>query len=1035
MNGSAFFIRRPVATILLTLAIALPGMLAYALLPRAALPQVDFPTLSVQANLPGASPETMAATVATPLERVLGRIAGITEMTSSSTQGTTRINLQFDIDRDIDGAARDVQSAINAARALLPAMPSNPSYRKSNSAGPPVMTFALTSDTHTQEQLYDIAFTVLGQKVSQVKGVGQVNVNGSSLRAVRIEVDPNVLNQYGIGLEQVRQALVANNVNAPKGFVEDGQRRWQLDVNDQARQARDYRDLVVAWNKGAPVRLADVARARDAVQDVRNAGSYGGKPAIIIAAFAQPGANVIATVDALHALLPQLRRLAPAGVDVDIAIDRSTTIRKSLSEVQETLGIAVGLVVAVTFLFLRNGRATLIPSIAIPVSLLGTLAIIWLLGYSLNNLSLMALIISTGFVVDDAIVVVENAVKHIEAGMAPVAAALRGAKEVGFTVLAMSVSLVAVFIPLLFMGGIVGRLFREFAVTLSLAVLISLVISLTTTPMLCALLLRPTDTHAAPGPFGRALDRVLAGYRRTLDWTLRHARFTLLLLAATIALNAWLYTIVPKGFFPVQDTGRLQGAFQADQSTSFQAMRQKIDRMLQILRTDPDIDNFYEYSGGFGSQQTNTGTVFVRLKPLAERKASAQDIMARLRPKLAGVPGISLFLSSNQDLTIGARTSGAQYQYTMLSSDLDALRSLAPRLRGALARLPQLTDVNSDYQDKGLQTQLVVDRAAAARLGITARQIDAALNDAFGQRPVSTIYEPLNQYFVVLTLLPQFTQDATALNHVYLVGADGAKVPLAAISHWENRTAPLAINHQGTAAAATVSFNLAPGVTLDQAAALVDKAFAGLNPPDTVTARFAGAAQVFQDSLATQPWLILAALLSVYIVLGILYESAVHPLTILSTLPSAGVGALLALMACGTEFSLIAFIGVILLVGIVKKNAIMMIDTALQLEREQGLGPEASIRQACLQRFRPILMTTLAALFGALPLALGAGDGAELRRPLGLAIVGGLLFSQALTLYTTPVVYLALDRLRHRTLRRFRRTPTLAIPESPVPSQ
>jgi multidrug efflux pump len=1012
----------------LTLAIALPGVVAFHFLPVAALPQVDFPTIGVSASLPGASPETMAATVATPLERMLGRISGLTEMTSSNTQGSTRINLQFDLDRDIDGAARDVQAAINAARALLPpGLPANPTYRKANAASAPILSIALTSATLTQDQLYDVAFTLLGQKISQVPGVGQVAVNGSALRAVRVEARPDLLNHYGLSLEDVRAALASANVSAPKGAVELGDRRWQIEVNDQARRAADYRELIVAWRNGAPVRLASVAEVTDSVQEVRNAGSSGGKAAVLLVVINQPGANIVETVDTIKALLPRLLTLIPRDVDVQVVIDRSTTIRRSLSEVEHTLLIAIALVVLVTFVFLRNARATVIPSVAIPVSLLGTLAVIALCGFSLNNLSLMALIISTGFVVDDAIVVVENVARHLEAGMTPFEAAVRGVREVGFTVVSMSVSLVAVFIPLLFMGGMIGRLFREFAVTLSVAVGISMVVSLTATPMLCAILLRPRP-HAGTPVAGRRrwLDRLaaapLAFYRRTLEWSLRHQRLMMALMAGTVALNVYLYAVVPKGFFPQQDTGRLQGFLQADQSTSFQEMRRKIDRLMAVVGRDPDIETFYEYTGGAAGGQSNTGTMYAGLRPLGRRKLSADQLIARLRPKLAHEPGVSLFLTSQQELSVGARSGGAQYQFTLLASTLEELRSLAPRARAALARLPELTDVSTDFQDKGLQTTLVVDREAAARMGVTASQIDATLNDAFSQRVVSTIYEPLNQYYVVLTLAPPYTQGPAALAHVYVTGAGGgAAIPLTAISHWKDSNAPLAVNHQGQLTAATISFNLAPEVSLEQATRAIDSAFVGLNPPDGVRGRFAGTVQVFRDSLASQPWLILAALLAVYIVLGILYESPIHPLTILSTLPSAGVGAILALIVFKSELSLISLIGIILLVGIVKKNAIMMIDAALQAEREQGLSPAEAIHAACLQRFRPILMTTLAAMFGALPLALGAGDGAELRRPLGISIVGGLVFSQVLTLYSTPVVYLVLDGARGWLGRRWRR--------------
>src|SRR5450830_768693 len=1016
MNWSAIFIKRPVATTLLTLAIALPGIAAFYSLPIASLPQVEMPSIDVNAKLPGASAETMASSVASPLERSLGTIAGVNEMTSSSSKGATRISLQFDLERNADGAARDVQAAINAARSMLPAdLPSNPTYRKS---GPnAIMHIALTSKIYSQAQLYDLAFSVLGQRISQVDGVGQVTVNGSALRSVRVELNPTILNQYGIALDQVRTAIATANASRPKGFIENDKQRWQIDVNDQAKRALDYEELIIAWRNGAPIRLKDIAEIKDSVQEVRNAGTVNGKPAVMLSINNIPGANVVATVDAVKELLPRMKPLIPAGVELQVLIDRSSTVRKSLHEVEQTLLISISLVVLVTFAFLRNGRASLIPSIAIPVSLLGTLTIIYLCGFSLNNLSLMALIISTGFVVDDAIVVVENTSRHIENGMHPIQAALRGVREVSFTVIAMSLSLVAVFVPLLMMGGVVGRMFREFSITLTAAVGISLLVSLTLTPMLCSRLMKPHSKESGIAAWlGRAFELPLSAYQRSLDWVLRHGVITLLMLGATIILNVYLYTIVPKGFFPQQDTGRLQGSFQGDQNISFWAMRQKIDQLMKIIAKDPDIEVYYEYSGGFGGGQSNNGSMNARLKPRAERDVSAQEIVARLRPKLEKVAGASLRLNAQQDFNIGVRPGAAEYQYTMLSNNVEDLRAMAPRVRNALAILPELADVSSDAQDKGLQTILQVDRDAASRLGITQKQIDVTLNDAFGQRLASTIYEPLNQYYVVLTLAAQFAQGPESLEQIYLTTSkntgNNARIPLSAISHWTTTNTAASLNHHGHFPAASIPFNPAQCIKLAATTEAIAIAFAKINPPDSMRGSFAGKAKAFQESLKSQPWLILTALLIVYIVLGVLYESTIHPLTIISTLPSAGIGALLALLLFKSELTIIAMIGVVLLIGIVMKNAIMMVDAALLIEREQGLSPEQAIRQACLQRFRPILMTTFAAMLGALPLAIGVGDGAELRQPLGISIVGGLLLGQILTLYTTPVVYLYLDRLR-----------------------
>jgi multidrug efflux pump len=1007
------FIRRPVATTLLTAGITLAGAAAFGLLPVAPLPQVDFPTISVQAQLPGASPEVMAATVATPLERALGRIAGVTEMTSSSSLGSAGITLQFDLSRDIDGAARDVQAAINAARSQLPtSLPRNPTYRKVNPADAPIMILALTSATMDRGQLYDAASTILAQRISQVSGVGQVTVGGASLPAVRVELNPTTLNSYGIALDDVRAALAAANANRPKGSVDDGDRHWQIQANDQAKKASEYIPLIVAYRNGAAVRLSDVAEVVDSVEDLRNAGSSNGRPSVLLIINRQPNANIIETVERVRELLPLLRASIPRAINLDVVLERTSTIRASLREVERTLMIATALVILVVFLFLRSARATLIPAVAVPVSLIATFGAMYLCGFSLNNLSLMALTIATGFVVDDAIVVLENVSRHIERGLTPFQAALIGAKEVSFTVMSMSLSLIAVFIPILLMGGIVGRLFREFAVTLSVAILVSLAVSLTMTPMMCARLLKARGEER-PGRLFAASERIFlwmrAEYEASLSWALRHSRLMMLLLAATIGLNVYLYIVIPKGFFPQQDTGRMIGSIQADQGISFQAMQQKLADFIEIVKSDPAVENVVGFTGG---GRRNSGFMFLSLKPLKERKVSADQVVARLRPRLTDVPGANLFLVPVQDIRIGGRQAAAQYQFTLQADDLSDLRVWEPRVRQALSQLPELTDVNTDQQEKGLQTTVVIDRATAARMGITTRMIDQTLYNAFGQAQVSTIYQALNQYHVVMEVAPQYWQSPDSLKSVYVLSPTKGQVPLGAVARYEPSTSPLSVNHQSQFVASTISFNLPVGVTLGQATVAINDAMARLGVPTTVHGSFQGTARAFQASLDSQPWLILAAIIAVYIVLGVLYESTIHPVTILSTLPSAGVGALLALLAFRTEFSIIALIGVILLIGIVKKNAIMMVDFAIDAERREGKRPEEAIFQACLLRFRPIMMTTMAAMLGAVPLAIGFGDGSEFRRPLGISIVGGLIVSQLLTLYTTPVVYLYFDRFR-----------------------
>jgi len=1017
---STLFIYRPVATTLLTIGLALTGLVAFLHLPVAPLPQVDFPTIAVSAAMPGSSPETMAATIATPLERALGRIAGITEMTSSSSLGSTSITLQFDLDRDIDGAARDVQAAINAASSLLPLnLPSRPSYRKVNPADSPILVIALTSDTISRGQMYDAASTILAQKISQLPGIGQVSVGGSSLPAVRVELNPAALAKYSIGLDDVRNAIVAGNTNGPKGAIESGDKHWQIHANDQAEHAADYLPMIVAYRNGAPVRIADLGVAIDSVEDVRNSGLKNGQPSVLLILSKQPGANIIETVAGVKAMFPQLQAMIPAAINLSVVIDRSVTIRASVNEVERSLILSIALVILVVLLFLRRWRSALIPVIAVPVSLIGSCAVMYLCNYSIDNLSLMALTIATGFVVDDAIVVLENISRHIEKGLPPFKAALQGAGEVGFTVLSMSLSLIAVFIPILLMGGIVGRLFREFAVTLSTSVLVSLVVSLTVTPMLCARWLKAEQDLPPPGRVSQFFEHVFQAmhnaYQRSLRWALHHAPLMLMVFFLCIVFNVFLYIIVPKGFFPVQDNGRVFGTIQADQSISFQSMQTKLQELVDILRKDPAIIDVVGFAGG--GQNTNAGRLFAVLQPPELRDKPIGEINRRLRKQLSQEPGASLYLQPVQDLRIGGRMAAAMFEYTLQAEHLADLREWTPKIVAALSTVHELTDVNTDQQDKGQQVSLVVDRENASRFAVNQAAVDATLNDAFGQRQVSVIYKPLNQYHVVMELAPKYWNDPQTLKQLYVettatkLQPTVSQVPLAAIAEFKPTNTPLTVNHQGQFPAATVSFNLRPGASLSDATRLIQKTMSDIGVPASVHGSFQGSAKAFQESLSSQPWLIAAALFSIYIVLGVLYESYVHPLTIISTLPSAGVGAILALMAFNTEFSIIALIGVILLIGIVKKNAIMMIDFALRAEREQGLSSEEAIFSACLNRFRPIMMTTMAALLGALPLALGSGYGAELRKPLGISIVGGLMVSQLLTLYTTPVVYLYLDRL------------------------